>query len=82
MAIETFPQRQKAEHIYKTYFDIHSKHHIGFDMLDTIMFYSGMSQKDFEMLTKKFEEIGESLFKEINKFDKIVLNKSIEKLGW
>lgn len=69
MAITTFAQRQKAEHIYKTYFDQESEHHIGIGMLDTLLFYDAISQKDFTELVSKVDEISETLLEKISDFD-------------
>lgn len=70
MAIETFAQRQKADYIYKTYFDPYSEHVIDFGLLDTLDFYGALDKGDFDKLTEKFEKIGDNLLAEMKAFDK------------
>tara|TARA_R110002020_G_scaffold474957_2_gene708108 strand:- start:417 stop:641 length:225 start_codon:yes stop_codon:yes gene_type:complete len=68
--IETFQQRQKADSIYNTYFNEDAEHLLDFNLFDTLNFYGALSKDDFNLLTEKFEKIGEDLYKQIEKFDK------------
>ena len=67
-------QRQKAQYIYDTYFDTDSELVLDFGFIDTIGYYSGMSEKKTTKLTKKIEEIGFNLFEEMGRYDMDLLN--------
>lgn len=76
MKIETFAQRQKAEDLYKNYFDPNGEYALDFSFFDTLDDFGAITRDDFNKLTEKFVEIGDNLWKEINKFDKNQLNKT------
>jgi hypothetical protein len=68
--ITTFAQREKAENIYKTYFDINSDNYLGFDFFDSLNYMGALKDKKTSKLCRTFYKMGENLYNEISNFDK------------
>jgi len=72
--VRTFQERQKAEYIYKTYFDPESEHVLDFNLFDTLGYYAE-AEKETNKIEKLLKKVENKLLEEINLFDRVQLGR-------
>lgn len=66
-------ERQKAQHIYDTYFNPDSEHVLDFEMLNTLNLYHAVTDEELEDRIKDFERWGDNLLRAMEDYDKNLL---------